>query len=149
MSTERDAEELFFDALDAAEEGGYAHRGSGIVDMQAADIVKALLKAGWAPPTPPNPNERVVEVDTVTIHKYVSGQDTRASVSVDPDTLGEELGRVEVGNSRHVSYSSGQQVWVYGVAWVGDVAIYRFEAVIIPPGSDYQVGPFPLVMTLT
>lgn len=54
MSTERDAEELFFDALDAAEEGGYAHRGSGIVDMQAADIVKALLRAGW---TPPKPNE--------------------------------------------------------------------------------------------
>lgn len=145
MSAEQDAVELFFDALEVPG-SGYFDRQSGEVDMQAGDIVKALLKAGWSPP---NPNERVVEVDTVTIHRYVPGQDTRASINVDPDTLGAELARIEVGDRRHVRYSSDQQVWAHGVAWVGDVAIYRFEAEIIPLGSNYLVGTFPLVMTLT
>jgi hypothetical protein len=49
--TSAEAVELFFDALEVPD-NGYYDRQSGEVDMQAADIVKALLEAGWAPPQP-------------------------------------------------------------------------------------------------
>lgn len=42
------ATDLFFDALDRLD-NGYYDRQSGVVDMQASDIVKALLAAGWRP----------------------------------------------------------------------------------------------------
>lgn len=151
--SDNDAVELFFDALEGPDVG-YFDRQSGEVDMQAADIVKALLKAGWVPPAPPKPNERVAEVDTVTFHKYVyvPGQDMhdmRDSIHVNPDILGWELGRVQVGDRTHVGYTPDVQRFVCAVAWVGDVAVYRFETREIPAGSMYSVGPFPLVMTLT
>jgi hypothetical protein len=49
------AVELMFDAFDLAEEGehslGYYNRPSGVVDAQAAEIVRALLAAGWQVPS--------------------------------------------------------------------------------------------------
>lgn len=39
---------LFFDALEQLD-NGYYDRHSGVVDMQAVDIVRALLAAGWRP----------------------------------------------------------------------------------------------------
>lgn len=41
--------ELFFDALEVPDIGYYDRR-TGEVDMQAAHIVEALLRAGWTPP---------------------------------------------------------------------------------------------------
>lgn len=43
------AMELFFDALSVPDDG-YYDRQSGVVDMQASDIVAALLAAGWRVP---------------------------------------------------------------------------------------------------
>lgn len=43
------AVELFFDALEAPDPS-YYDRQSGIVDLQAREIVTALLAAGWRPP---------------------------------------------------------------------------------------------------
>lgn len=97
----------------------------------------------------PNPNERVVKVDTVSFHRHAPELGWFASINVDVANLGEELGRVEVGNQTYVSYHPDVQRFAYGVAWVGDVAVYRFPTVDIPVGANYQVGPFPLVFTVS
>lgn len=48
---ERSPIDLFHDALDAADVT-YHERERGIVDSCSEELVKALLAAGWKPPTP-------------------------------------------------------------------------------------------------
>lgn len=50
MSEVSRAAELIHDALEAAEPG-YHDRQTGVVDMVSVDIARALLAAGWRPPT--------------------------------------------------------------------------------------------------
>lgn len=115
------------------------------VDYDAYQIIAAYRRGLQAPRR--QLNQRVVQCDTVTIHKYTPGQDLGPSINV--GTLSEELTSIEVGGQTHVRYSPDRSVWVYGVAWDAGVAVYRFEAVTIPAGSNYQVGPFPLVFSMS
>jgi hypothetical protein len=91
----------------------------------------------------------VADCDLVTFHRYTPGQPRGGSFHFDPD-MGEEIGRASIAGHSHASHISQQDnVWVRGIAWVGEVPVYLFEALWVGAGSEYRVGPFPLIITVS